>query len=156
MAMANPIPELIDLRLAGTTTEPYFTPKALVLELTQPYLLVIENPFDVSYLFYCEGFAQAIYTHFIQGTPNVSVNSITLAPHSKIQWLITPMQLGEFAFAELSTDAQYPKHRGHITIVEAQQTPLIYAKPRVDNTEKAPQSVQAPPVERPSAMHRGD
>ena len=104
MASAAQVPQLIDLELAGSKDAAYFTPDSITLQEGQLYLFVIHNPFDFPYRFISDSFSQSIATQYIQGSPAVTKNSITISPRVKVQWLFQTKKAGHFEYYAGSYD----------------------------------------------------
>ena len=89
-------PVLIDYQVSGNEQAPIFVPESLNLYVGTPYLFIIENLFENNINFIYEKFGQVVYTHYLQGVPGVSQNSMNIPAESKVTWLLEANQPGEF------------------------------------------------------------
>jgi len=98
--LGQEVPTLIDIQLNASNNVAFFSPSNLLLETNKLYLLMISNPYQRSYTFSYYELKNALETKYINGSPSVSEQSIMLAPHSKVQWLVEAKQPGKYEFFE--------------------------------------------------------
>ena len=134
-----PAPNLVDINIAGQPSEPYFLPNKITINLDEQVLLVIDNPYDRHYSFGYDGFGQAVHTHFIQNSPNVSTSTVSLKPRSKVMWLLTPIKEGKYSFFEASLKQTNLK----------QQPGVIEVVKQPDKTQEQAQAENLPTLPKP-------
>ena len=113
-ALANPElgapPRLVDISINGSVQDPIIVPTEIRLIVDEQTLLVIDNPFDKGYTFSYDEFGQAVHTHFIQNSPNVSTQGVSLTSKSKTMWMLTPRVPGKYRIYAVRTSQEGP-HR---------------------------------------------
>lgn len=124
---ANPAPTplLIDMVLQASAQGPKPEPLQLNFEQGQEYLLVITNESINAINLYFEAFGQKVFTYYLQGTPNVSQESLGIPGQAKVLWHFAPQQSGEFVFyaSESSHHQQGPK--GKMVIKALSPPPVV-------------------------------
>lgn len=89
-------PILIDYQVSGSEQVPYFAPDIVMLQVGKPYLFVIHNPTRYPINFVYGALGQQLFTHYLQGVPGLSQNSMALPAKSKVTWVFEMNQPGEF------------------------------------------------------------
>lgn len=92
------IPSLVDVAVVNTPSGFGLVPSALEFAQHQEYLLVLSNDNPESLTFHFSQFGQKIMTHYLQGTPSVSQESVDLPAKSKVLWQFSTLESGEFDY----------------------------------------------------------
>lgn len=121
------VPELLDLRLSGTSEDAIFAPNTLQLQVGRDYLLVLDNPFEVPYYFNAPTFADAITTQYIQGSAAVTRTSVQISPESKVQWLFHVNKPGKFQYqAQIGQGHLGHSHQPGMIHIQGQDQPSAH------------------------------
>jgi hypothetical protein len=106
-------PTLIDLGVNDTPP--------LQLTTGVDYLIVINNDNPHGASFYFGEFAQGVLTHYLQGAASVSQDSVDVPANAKVQWLLSPIKAGEYAYYAVNNGGSEQKgDKGKITVTLAE------------------------------------
>ncbi len=116
---AHAIPELIDIQVKGDAQHVFFEPSKIELESDQDVLFVIENPHAFHCQFVSQTLADGIITQYIQGSGSVTFESISIPPHSKVQWVFQTQMPGKYEFYPV-IEAQKTRYKPSVIVIHGQ------------------------------------
>ncbi|MFI4938248.1 MAG: cupredoxin domain-containing protein [Candidatus Berkiellales bacterium] len=132
-------PILVDAAVVAGMEGLTLTPENYTFVQGQEYLWVMRNDHSESLTFYYDTFGQKIFTHYLQGTPDVTQNSFTLPPQAKVYWLFVPSAPGEFSFY-ISNPSMNQKGKVGKIIVKGNE--IVTDKPQVKPETKTVEAKQ--------------
>ena len=122
-------PTLYDIQVEGSVGHPELSIEELMLDVNQEYLFVISNTLPASVELYIGKFGHHIATHYLQGTPSVTQESMNLPTSSKVLWHFVTNTPGEFTFSAVNAST-LEKGTTHKIII---QEKVANAKPNVSS-----------------------
>lgn len=117
-AFALDAPVLHEINIEGSVSAPEILLAPLSLELKKEYLFVVNNTHPVAFNIQFDKFGQHVFTRYLQGSSNVSQESINVLPNGKVLWHFTASLPGEFSLYVVNPATMQQSEKRKLVIID--------------------------------------
>lgn len=135
-------PVLVDYVLSGKGTDIYFEPSDLNLKTKQPYLFLINNPFNETVNLLLGDLGKNVHTYYINGVPGFSQSSMLIPAQTKVTWVLDFKKAGNFKVTPMHMGLGQKGQASVIAVHDKDQPQAAYTQEELAHFEQLKKSLE--------------
>lgn len=135
-------PVLVDYVLSGKGTDIYFEPSDLSLKTKQPYLFLINNPFNETVNLLLGEMGKNVHTYYINGVPGFSQGSMLIPAQTKVTWVLDFKKAGKFNVTPMHMGLGQKGQASVIAVHDKDQPQAAYTQDELAHFEQLKKALE--------------